>query len=325
MDGKLRGFGASLYMEPDGLRDGRARIVFDSTGGVTVAVSAQTNGQGHATTFAQIAADQLGVPFEQIRILQGDTDQTGSGGGTGGSRSVTVCGTAIVLAAKKIIARGRQIAAHMLRTDEENIEFHDGIFLLRGTNQSIDIVALARASYSVLNIPLGEELGLEASGHAGGHVPNFSSGCHVCEVELSPETGTVEIVNYVAVDDFGQLVNPMLVQGQVHGGIMQGIGQALCENCIYDAQSGQLLTGSLMDYRLPKATDFPQFVWASNQTNTATNPLGVKGAGEAGTTAAPPAVINAIVDALSKFGIRHIDMPATPEKIWRACQARAAT
>jgi carbon-monoxide dehydrogenase large subunit len=318
--GKLRGFGFSIYMEPDGLRDGRARIVFDTTGAVTVAVSAQSNGQGHETTFAQIAADRLGVPVEQVRVLQGDTDRTGFGGGTGGSRSVTVIGSAIVLATDKIVKRGKCLTARMLSAKEDDIDFADGVFVVRGTNRSIDIRALARASYSVLTVPLGEELGLEASGHAGGHVPNFSSGCHVCEVEITPETGSIAIVNYLSVDDFGQMINPMLVEGQVHGGVVQGIGQALCENCVYDEDSGQLLTGSLMDYRLPKASDFPRFTWAANRTDATTNPLGVKGAGEAGTTAAPPAVINAIVDALSEFGVRHIDMPATPEKIWRACQ-----
>jgi carbon-monoxide dehydrogenase large subunit len=307
-------------MEPDGLRDGRARIVFDSTGAVTVAVSAQSNGQGHETTFAQIAADCLGMPFDQIKVLQGDTDRTGFGGGTGGSRSVTVCGSAIVLAANKIIARGKQLAAHMFKAQTTDVEFADGVFIVRGTNKSIDIAALAKASYSVQLVPLGEELGLEASGHAGGHVPNFSSGCHVCEVEISPETGSVTIVNYVAVDDFGQMINPMLVEGQMHGGIVQGLGQALCEQCIYDPDSGQILTGSFMDYRIPKATDFPRLIWVANRTDTTTNPLGVKGAGEAGTTAAPPAFMNAVVDAMSEFGVRNIDMPATPEKIWRACQ-----
>lgn len=244
-DGRLRGFGLSVYMEPDGLRDGRARIVFDTTGAVTVAVTAQSNGQGHETTFAQITADRLGVPIEQIKVLQGDTDRTGFGGGTGGSRSVTVCGSAIVLAADKIIARGKQIAARLFNNNEAAVDFIDGVFLIRGTNQSIDIAALARASYSVLTVPLGEELGLEASGHAGGHLPNFSSGCHICEVEIAPETGSVAIVNYVSVDDFGQMINPMLVEGQMHGGIAQGLGQALCENCVYDADSGQLPTRPL--------------------------------------------------------------------------------
>jgi len=317
--GKLRGFGLSVYMEPDGLRDGRARIVFDSTGAVTIAVSAQSNGQGHATTFAQIAADQLGVPFDHVKVLQGDTDRTGFGGGTGGSRSVTVCGSAIVIAADKVISRGKQIAGHMFGKKSDEVEFKDGVFFVRGTNQTTDICALARASYAVQNLPVGQELGLEASGHAGGHLPNFSSGCHVCEVEITPETGMITIARYVAVDDFGQMINPMLVEGQVHGGIAQGIGQALCENCIYDRDSGQLLTGSFMDYRLPRATDFPRFVSATNRTDSTTNPLGVKGAGEAGTTAAPPAFMNAIIDALSEFGVRHLDMPATPEKLWRAC------
>jgi carbon-monoxide dehydrogenase large subunit len=316
--GQLRGFGFCVYMEPDGLRDGRARIAFDSTGAVTVAISAQTNGQGHATTFAQIASDRLGVPFEHVRVLQGDTDRTGFGGGTGGSRSVTVCGSAIVLAADKIVLRGKQIAAWMFGAKLEDIEFRDGIFEVHGTNKTIDMASLARASYSVQNVPVGEELGLEASGHAGGHLPNFSNGCHVCEVEITPETGTLMIIRYVAVDDFGQMINPMLVEGQVHGGIVQGLGQAMCENCIYD-DSGQLLTGSFMDYRLPKAADFPFFEWSTNRTDSTTNTLGVKGAGEAGTTAAPPAVMNAVIDALKDFGVRHLDMPVTPEKLWRAC------
>ncbi len=324
-NGRLRGLGISIYMEPDGLRDGRARITFDTTGAVTVAVSAQSNGQGHETTFAQIAADRLGVPYEHVKVLQGDTDRTGFGGGTGGSRSVTVCGGAIVLAADKIIARGKQLTASMFEATEDNIDFANGVFVVRGTNKSIDITSLARASYSVQSVPRGEELGLEASGHYGGHVPNFSNGCHVCEVEIEPETGSLEIVSYVAVDDFGQLINPMLVEGQVHGGIAQGLGQALYEQCVYDQESGQLLTGSLMDYGLPRATDLPHFSCSVNNTLSKTNPLGVKGAGEAGTTAASPAVMNAIIDALSNYGVRELDMPATPEKIWRACQSARNT
>jgi len=319
-NGRVRGFGLSVYVEPDGLRDGRARITFDTTGAVTVAVSAQSNGQGHETTFAQIAADRLGLPYEQVKVLQGDTDRTGFGGGTGGSRSVTVCGGAIVLAAEKIVARGKQLTAKIFDAKESNIDFVDGVFLVRGSNKSIDIASLARASYSVQSVPQGEELGLEASGHYGGHVPNFSNGCHVCEVEIEPETGSLEIVNYVAVDDFGELINPMLVEGQVHGGVAQGLGQALYEQCVYDRDNGQLLTGSLMDYGLARASDLPNFVWRANNTQSASNPLGVKGAGEAGTTAASPAVMNAIMDALSSYGVRELDMPATPEKIWRACQ-----
>jgi carbon-monoxide dehydrogenase large subunit len=319
--GRLRGLGLSVYVEPDGLRDGRARITFDTTGSVTVAVSAQSNGQGHETTFAQIAADRLGIPYERVKVLQGDTDRTGFGGGTGGSRSVTVCGGAIVLAADKIIARGKQLAASMFDAKEQDVDFSDGIFVVRGSNKSIDITSLAQASYSVQSVPRGQELGLEASGHFGGHVPNFSNGCHVCEVEIEPETGNLEIIRYVAVDDFGQLINPMLVEGQVHGGIAQGLGQALYEQCVYDRESGQLLTGSLMDYGLPRATDLPHFICHTNNTQATTNPLGVKGAGEAGTTAASPAVMNAIMDALSGYGIHELDMPATPEKIWRACQS----
>jgi carbon-monoxide dehydrogenase large subunit len=323
--GRHRGLGLSLYAQPDGLKDGRARIVLDTTGAVTVAVSAQSNGQGHATTFAQIAADQLGVPMAQIRVLQGDTDRTGFGAGTGGSRSVTVCGSAIVAAAEKIVAQGKRLVAAMNGVDPSDIAFADGIFRVLRTNKTMDIASVARAAYVVANVPPGEELGLEASSHYGGHRPNFSSGCHVCEVEIDPETGSLDIKSYVAVDDFGRLINPMLVEGQVHGGIVQGIGQALLEECIYDSDTGQPLTGSFSDYSLPRADDVPPFLCVTTRTLCTTNPLGVKGCGEAGTTAAPPAVINAILDALKELGVRHIDMPATPYKIWQACQMAKRT
>lgn len=318
--GRHRGLGLSLYAEPDGLKDGRARITFDTTGAATVAVSAQSNGQGHATAFAQIAADHLGLSPAQISVLQGDTDRTGFGAGTGGSRSVTVCGSAIVAAAEKIVAKGKRLVGAMNQVEPSEIAFAAGIFLVRGTNKTIDIANVARASYLVANIPPGEELGLEASSHYGGHRPNFSSGCHICEVEIDPETGYLEIKSYVAVNDFGRLINPMLVEGQVHGGIVQGIGQALLEECVYDSETGQPLTGSFNDYGLPRADDLPLFLCTTTSTVCTTNPLGVKGCGEAGTTAAPPAVINAVLNALSALGVRHIDMPATAQKIWQACR-----
>ena len=315
--GRLRGFGFAVYTEPDGYKDGRVAMRFDPNGALTLTLTAQSNGQGHATTFGQVAADRLGVPLEAIRVLQGDSDVVGVGTGTGGSRTATVAGTAIHLAAEKIVEKGRQIAAQLLEAAAEDVEFADGRFTVAGTDRGVGIAEVARASFSPAAVPLGHDLGLEATSHYVARAYSYPSGCHVCEAEIDPETGAVRIVRYAVVNDFGTAINPMLLEGQIHGGIAQGAGQALWEDCVYDPETGQLLTGSFMDFCLPRADDLPFIDWERVETPCATNPLGVKGAGESGTTASLPAVVNAVVDALAELGVRHADMPLTPEKVWR--------
>lgn len=322
--GKLLGFGFSTYTEPDGFKDNRVSMQFDPTGQLTVTLTGHTNGQGHKTVFSQIVAEQLGLPFDNINVIQGDTDRTGPGSGSGGSRTTTVAGGAIHHNSLEIIAKGKRIAAHMLEASAEDISFDAGQFVITGTDRSIDLVSVATASFNDANLPDDLGLGLEAAHHYVARTYSFPCGCHVCEVEIDQDTGMVEITRYQMVSDFGVVVNPMLVEGQLHGGVVQGIGQALNEESLYDSETGQFITGSMMDYWTPRARELPNFDWAVNETRCETNPLGVKGCGESGPTAALPAVINAVVDALAPFGVIHIDMPATPERIWRAINGMAA-
>ncbi len=323
--GRLRGFGFSLYQEPDGYMDNRVDLAFDEAGRLSVAMSAQTNGQGHATTFAQVVADRLGLSLAAITVIQGDTDRVGEGGGTGGSHTATLSATAIVEASAEIVAKGREIAAHLLEASAADIEFAKGAFVIAGTDRRLALAEVARAAFDPAKLPQGMAPGLAAGSHYVAPVYNYPSGCHVAEVEIDPETGGVELVAYAAVNDFGVVINPMLLEGQVHGGVTQGIGQTLLEDCVYDAQSGQLLTGSFADYALPRADDVPFFAWARNEVPCKTNPLGVKGCGESGCTASLAAVMNAVVDAVAPLGITHVDMPATPEKVWRAIRTRHRT
>ncbi|MBT5665741.1 MAG: xanthine dehydrogenase family protein molybdopterin-binding subunit [Rhodospirillaceae bacterium] len=322
--GKLLGFGFSTYTEPDGFKDNRVSMQFDPTGQLSVTLTGHTNGQGHKTVFSQIVSEKLGLPFENINVIQGDTDRIGPGSGSGGSRTTTVAGGAIHHGALEIIAKGKRIAAHMLEASAEDISFDAGQFVITGTDRSIDLVSVATASFSDANLPDDLGLGLEAAHHYVARTYSFPCGCHVCEVEIDQNTGMVDITRYQMVSDFGVVINPMLVEGQLHGGVVQGIGQALNEESLYDPVSGQLVTGSGMDYWMPRAREIPNFDWAVNETRCETNPLGVKGCGESGPTAALPAVINAVVDALAPFGVTHIDMPATPERIWRAINGKAA-
>lgn len=336
--GKLRGIGISCYIEACGIAPSAvvgslgagvglwesAKVRFTHTGKVQVMTGTHTHGQGHETTFAQVVADKLGVAYEDIEVIHGDTDKTPVGMGTYGSRSLAVGGQAIVNACTKIVDKGKKIAAHMLEAAEADIEFKDGQFKVAGTDRSVNIGQVAFTAYVPHNYPQGVEPGLEES--AFFDPPNFTypSGTYVCEVEVEPSTGVVAIVRFVAVDDFGNVVNPMIVEGQVHGGLAQGIGQALLESAVYD-EGGQLLTGSYMDYGMPRADMLPDFeVVTTKGTACTANSLGVKGCGEAGAIGSPPAVINAITDAI---GVR-VEMPATPEKVWRAIQggqlARAA-
>jgi carbon-monoxide dehydrogenase large subunit len=323
--GRLRGIGLGCYIEAAAAMDESAEVVFENDGTVTILIGTLTNGQGHATTYSQVLSDALGVPFESINLVQGDTARIATGGGTGGSRSMMVGGAALTHAAEQIIEKGTKIAAHMLEAAEADIEFADGTFSIVGTDRTLSIAEVAVAAKDAANLPEGVEPGLDTKADSNVADGTYPNGCHICEIEVDPDTGSVEITNYAVVDDFGRVVNPLLLAGQVHGGIVQGAGQALMETCIYDPESGQLVTGSFMDYCMPRADDFPSFMLDVNEVLCTTNPMGIKGAGEAGTVGALGATINALVDALSGLGIRHIEMPATPERVWRAIQeAKAA-
>ena len=319
--GRLRGYGLSLYQEPDGYYDSHVRAAFDADGVLSLYTTAQANGQGHVTTFTQMVSQKLGLPAERIRIVQGDSDRIGVATGTGGSRETTVTGTAFVHCAQAIVEKGRLIAAHRLEAPAADLEFEvndaGGAFVIAGTDRRVTIEEVARAAYAG-DLPAGVEPGLEASDFYKPTAYSFPSGCHICEVEIDPESGEVLLIAYSAVNDFGVVVNPLLLEGQVHGGVAQGIGQALCEALLHDADSGQLLSGSFMDYCLPRAVDLPLFGWARNEIPCKTNPLGVKGCGESGCTAALAAVMSAVLDALAPDGVTALDMPATAERVWRA-------
>ncbi|HVL57204.1 MAG TPA: molybdopterin cofactor-binding domain-containing protein, partial [Burkholderiaceae bacterium] len=298
-----------------------AHVRVHPTGTVTVFSGAFSHGQSHHTTFAQVVADRLGIPIESVEIVQGDTGRIAFGGGTSGSRSIAVGGTAIVKALDKVIAKGKKIAAHLLETAEGDVEFANGEFRVIGTDRKLPFAQVALAAYVPHNYPLDKiEPALEEN--AFYDPPNFTypAGTHICEVEVDPQTGDTTVCAFTAVDDFGKLINPMIVEGQVHGGVAQGIGQALLEGCVYDRDSGQLLTGSMLDYVLPRASDLPSIQVDTCETPCTHNPLGVKGCGEAGAIGAPPALINAITDAL---GVRDLAMPATRERVWRAARQAA--
>ena len=316
--GRYRGLGHAVYIEQSGFPpDEFAELRFDPAGTLTLLMGTQSSGQGHQTAYAQLAAERLGLAFDKIRVLQGDTAMIGFGRGTGGSRSLPVGGAALMHAADKLIDKGRKIAAHMLEAAEADISFEDGVFAITGTDRSVDIDAVARAAFNPGQLPPGLEPGFAESGHFTPPQPTFPNGCHVCEVEIDPDTGHIEITRYLVVDDFGTVINPLLLRGQVHGGVAQGVGQILMEDIRFDGD-GQIMTGSFMDYAMPRATDISAVDVKSNPVPTATNPLGVKGAGEAGAIGAPPALVNAVVDALAELGIDHLDMPLTPERLWRA-------
>jgi len=318
--GKLRGIGLCYYIESTmGNPVEHATVRFALDGAVEVLVGTQSNGQGHETAYAQVLVDRLGVPFEKVRIVQGDTDAIADGGGTGGSRSLTAEGVAILEASDRVIEKGKIAAAHVFEAAVADIAFEGGTFRVAGTDRAIGIMELAERVRVMASKPAGLEEGLDASASIELDAWTFPNGCHVAEVEVDPETGVTRIVRYTVVDDFGVVVNPLLVEGQVHGGVVQGIGQALLEHTVYD-RSGQLLTGSFMDYCMPRADDLPSFDFSTVEVRCRNNPLGVKGCGEAGSVGSCAAVINALVDALSPLGIRHVDMPALPEKVWRLAQ-----
>jgi aerobic carbon-monoxide dehydrogenase large subunit len=302
-----------------------AEIRFDASGGATLLMGTKSQGQGHETTFKQILHERLGLEPETVRYIDGDTDRVAFGTGTMGSRSTVVGGSALWLAADKVIAKGRKIAAHLLEAAPADLQFTEGRFRVAGTDRAVSITQVARAAFQPAQLPPGVEPGLYETGTFVPTQDTWPNGCHVCEVEIDPDTGAVQIVGYVVVDDVGTVVNPLTLEGQIHGGVAQGVGQALMEQVVYDAESGQLLTASFMDYAMPRADTLPELVIGSNPVPTGLNPLGAKGAGEAGTVGALPAVLNAVMDALAPLGVRHLDMPATPERVWRAIQEARAS
>ncbi len=319
--GRLRGLGVACFLETSrGAPNEGAEVRFEPDGSVMIAVGTESNGQGHETSFAQIASKHLGLPLEAFRYVQADTRAVRSGAGHGGARSMHMGGAALVKAMDAALSKARRLAAHLLQASEHELHYDQGRFTVRGSDRAIDLATLAVSAQEAANLPEGMSPGL------GEHVLNitdvftFPSGCHVAEVEIDPETGAIELLRYTAVDDYGRLINPMLTEGQVQGGLAQGIGQALVEHTVYDPQSGQLLSGSLMDYALPRAADLPFFDIELIERPTEANPLGVKGSGQAGCIGAPQTVMAAVLDALRPAGVEHLEMPATPARVWEALQ-----
>jgi carbon-monoxide dehydrogenase large subunit len=332
--GKLRGFGIATYIEACGIAPSAlvgalgagaglyeaATVRVHPTGSVTVFTGTHSHGQGHETTFAQLVVEKLGVPFENVEIVHGDTDRIPFGMGTYGSRSAAVGGSAMYVAMDKIIEKGRKIAAHLLEASVADVEFKDGKYRVTGTDREKTFGEIAFTAYVPHNYPIETtEPGLEDSAFYDPKNFTFPAGCHCVEVEIDPETGVVEVADVAIADDVGVVINPMIVDGQAHGGLAQGIGQALLEEAVYDPD-GQLLSGSFMSYCMPRAADLPNFKVGNHVTACTHNPVGIKGVGEVGAIGVPPAVINAVLDALAPLGVTHIDMPATPEKVWRAIQ-----
>ncbi|HEX3954597.1 MAG TPA: xanthine dehydrogenase family protein molybdopterin-binding subunit, partial [Stellaceae bacterium] len=317
--GKLRGLGIACFLETSrGAPGERAEIHFEADGRIALVLGTQSNGQGHETSYPQIAADLLGRPLEVFHLVQADTRYVKSGNGHGGARSMYMGGMALHQAAQKVIAKGKTLAAHLLQAELSEIVFAGGRFSVSDSDRGIDLMALAEAAREPANLPEGMPPGLDADAFNPSDVFTFPSGCHAAEVEIDPDTGHVTLERYTAIDDYGRLINPMVTRGQVQGGVAQGIGQAMLEHTVYDPQSGQLLSGSLMDYALPRAEDLPALDITLAELPTAVNPLGVKGAGQAGCISAPQTITNAILDALAPLGIDHIDMPSTPVRIWQA-------
>lgn len=330
--GKLRGIGLCTYVEACGLAPSRIAVrlgarggLFESatvrvhpTGDVTVLMGSHNHGQGHETTFAQIISQQLSIPADKIEIVFGDTDRVQFGLGTYGSRSLAVGGSALVKATDKVIAKGKKIAAHMLEAGEEDIVYEEGAFAVTGTDRKKSFGDVALAAHYPVDFPLDTlEPGLEEQAFYDPVNFTFPCGAHIAEVEIDPDTGVVELLSYIAVDDIGTVINPMIVEGQIVGGVVQGVGQALYEDCVYDPESGQLLSGSFMDYCMPRADNVPDMHIESHITACTHNPLGSKGCGELGTIGSPATVINAVVDALAHLGVNHVDMPASPNRVWR--------
>jgi carbon-monoxide dehydrogenase large subunit len=325
--GKLRGRAVSYYIEFGGIFNERMDLRFDPGGTLTVLGGTHSHGQGHATVFSQLVHEWLNVPLEDIRYVQGDTAVVAIGRGTYGARSAMVGGNALKAASDALIEKGKQLAAALMEADSADLEFKDGEYRVVGTDKAVSIVDVAKASYAPAG-PITDKfgVGLEASGSFSANPPSHPNGSHVCELEVDPETGEVVVDRYFVVDDLGRVLNPLIVRGQIHGGVIQGLGQALVEHQVYDRESGQLLSGSFMDYGMPRADTMPSIQAELEEIPCKTNPLGVKGIGESGTIGAPPTVINAIIDALTPLGVDHIDMPATPQRVWATInRARAGT
>ncbi len=320
--GRLRGIGMSYYVETcAGLGNEVTHIRFEENGRITVLVGTQASGQGHETSYAQIIANELDIDIDQIDIVQGDTELVPTGTGTGGSRSMTIGGSSIYRSVLSMIESGRKMAAEVLEAAVADIEFADGVFRIAGTDRTVPLAEIAFASFDDAKRPAEVEPGLYSSEDFLPEAPNFPNGCHICELEVDPETGVVDILRYTVEDDVGKVINPLLLEGQIMGGVAQGLGQACGEHAVYDRDSGQLLSATFMDYPMPRADWIPDMDFQYQEIPSPRNPLGVKGAGEAGTVGAAPAYINALLDALSVRGIEHIDMPATPLKVWQLLQS----
>jgi carbon-monoxide dehydrogenase large subunit len=318
--GKLRGIGVANYIElTSGIPRERAEITVALNGFVDVVIGTLSSGQGHETSFAQLVTEWLGVPFERVRLITGDTDTVAAGGGSHSGRSMRMAGIVIGNATRDITAKAKRIVAHIAETGIKDVAFKDGRFT--ANDRSLDLFEVANAAITRNDLPDDLRGPLTAVSDVTFTGGGFPFGTHVCEVEVDPDTGAVTLVSYAAVDDVGRAVNPLILHGQAHGGIAQGVGQALGEECCYDPSSGQLLSGSFMDYTMPRADTLPSFATEIGETPSPLNPLGIRSGGEGGTTPALAVVVNAIVDALSEFGVTHIEMPATPERVWRAIQA----
>ena len=324
--GRLRGIGIANYIDlSTGAPRERAEITIDSREQhIDVVIGTLAAGQGHETSFGQIVADLLGAPYETVRLVTGDTDVVKVGGGTHSGRSMRMGTIVLSNAVSEIIERGKIIASHLLEAATSDIEYGAGRFTVTGTDRSIGLFEVAAAVQEQVGLPTELYGPLTGQSEINEPTPAFGNGCHVCEVEIDPDTGLVDVVRYTAIDDVGRAINPLLIDGQTHGGIAQGAGQALMERINYDPETGQLLSGTFMDYAMPRARDFPSFATAIAEVPSPTNPLGVKSGSEGGTAPAPAVITNAIVDALRDYGVRHIEIPATPERVWQAMRAGEA-
>jgi len=321
--GKYRGRSITYYVDNTGVFNERMELRFDPSGELTILAGTLSHGQGHETTYAQMVADWLGVPEDKIHLAQADTDEIAIGRGTYASRSMMIGGSALRAAADEVIERGKRFAAHFMEADAADIAFADAAFTIAGTDRSMPIGQVAQMSFIPVGLPSELGVGLQGAGAFSSDLPSFPNGCHICEVEIDPETGEAALDRYTVVDDCGTVINPLLAKGQIQGGVAQGAGQALFEDVIYDHDSGQLLTGSLLDYGIPRADTMPAIAIDFSPVPSTTNPLGAKGVGEGGTVASTPTVMNAILDALAPLGITDVLMPATPERIWRAMRESA--
>jgi carbon-monoxide dehydrogenase large subunit len=320
--GKYRGRSITYYVDNTGVFNERMELRFDPSGDVTIVAGTLSHGQGHETSYAQMVADWLGLPLDKIHLLQADTDEVAIGRGTYASRSMMIGGSALRAAADEVIERGKRFAAHFMEANAADIAFADGAFTIAGTDRSMPIEQVAQMSFIPIGLPSELGVGLQGAGAFNPDMPSFPNGCHICELEIDPETGEAALDRYTVVDDIGTVINPLLAKGQIMGGVAQGAGQALLEDLVYDRDSGQLLTGSLMDYGIPRADTIPAISIDFSPVPSPTNPVGAKGVGEGGTVASTPTVMNAILDALAPLGVTDVPMPATAERIWRAIRER---